>query len=996
MRAVSRPSILLLAALGLVAVAGARPALALTACTAADIVAGDSNCPSTGLCTIKKTFDVPSGCVLDFGTRDVTIHSGGKLRIDSGQVVLKGHDITLTNGGTIEGLGSGTTPPDDHGGLIDIEASGSVLVNNSSSTTAGKIDVSGKSEGGTIVINAAGSAVLGGKLFADQLTSTGSGGTIQVTAGTYITSLSISVISATGGVDLGSNGGGDIEFDANGDVILASNIDVSGASGGNLDINAGGAVQLDGLNANGPGDAGSGGSLSIYGGTTVDILSPVQMSGSGSLSESGGGCGGLADLESGFGDLTLSDNILVEGAAPDGGGGEVILTANGNIKVLAKVSARSNGDCGCGGCISLDADQGVTMSGIVDVSGGSGGGGIDVCAQRDISMTQLVSARARNYGGFAGDISMEAGALGQGNLVLGALMDVSGGACSDYLGCGAGGNVDLTGCGLTINASGSINARGPDGGSVSLTAREQLTNSGSSDARQTGTTGTDGTNSLYHPVDKPAVVGTLLPAADDNSMTRCTGPGQSGCIESCPTCGDGVVQYPEACDNNVGVAQSCDGCSAFCQLENCNDGNSCTVDSCDVVLGCNNVRVSYACTPAPSPTPTGGASTATPTPSPSASGTVTESPTATLSPFGTPTETPTFTVTPTWTQTSTPTQTPTQTPTRTPTSTPTQTPTPTDTPTPTNTPTPTQTSTPTQTATATSVLTSTPTGGPSTANDAVVVPPRPLNINIPAGTISVFKTLKVKVTNGNASGSFGVRLMVTDGTCPSGTVAGLPDFDNRVPGDQDTVDIDAGRSKRAVVKLMFPHYRFDSTSRRSPVRCRLAVQTVAAVQPNVDPRPQNDALELEVNVIDRNDSPQTAVYQSVIESAKPKRITIGRNRASVTKTVPIKVTNGDLFDAAGHAITVTASDGDCPAGTVGTVDFDSKTAGSQNSVGVPTASRRTGKLKITVNAADFTTARRKSPGRCTATLTAAGPGGDIDPSNDVTRLVIDVVDRNDF
>jgi len=29
-------------------------------------------------------------------------------------------------------------------------------------------------------------------------------------------------------------------------------------------------------------------------------------------------------------------------------------------------------------------------------------------------------------------------------------------------------------------------------------------------------------------------------------------------------------------------------------------------------------------------------------------------------------------------------------------------------------------------------------------------------------------------------------------------------------------------------------------------------------------------------------------------------------------------------------------------------------------------------------------------------LSAAGPGGDIDPSNNTTQLVIDVLDKNDF
>jgi len=34
--------------------------------------------------------------------------------------------------------------------------------------------------------------------------------------------------------------------------------------------------------------------------------------------------------------------------------------------------------------------------------------------------------------------------------------------------------------------------------------------------------------------------------------------------------------------------------------------------------------------------------------------------------------------------------------------------------------------------------------------------------------------------------------------------------------------------------------------------------------------------------------------------------------------------------------------------------------------------------------------------RCTAFVTASGPSGDADASNNTARLVIDVVDENDF
>lgn len=55
-------------------------------------------------------------------------------------------------------------------------------------------------------------------------------------------------------------------------------------------------------------------------------------------------------------------------------------------------------------------------------------------------------------------------------------------------------------------------------------------------------------------------------------------------------------------------------------------------------------------------------------------------------------------------------------------------------------------------------------------------------------------------------------------------------------------------------------------------------------------------------------------------------------------------------------------------------------------------------VTLSLNAAAFHSASAKSPARCTATFTVADHlgGTDADPSNDSTRLVIDVSDGNDF
>ena len=57
---------------------------------------------------------------------------------------------------------------------------------------------------------------------------------------------------------------------------------------------------------------------------------------------------------------------------------------------------------------------------------------------------------------------------------------------------------------------------------------------------------------------------------------------------------------------------------------------------------------------------------------------------------------------------------------------------------------------------------------------------------------------------------------------------------------------------------------------------------------------------------------------------------------------------------------------------------------------------KTGTLPLTLVSSDVHTPNKLSPQRCIATVSAAGPGGDSDGSNNTTQLVIDVIDKNDF
>jgi cysteine-rich repeat protein len=165
------------------------------------------------------------------------------------------------------------------------------------------------------------------------------------------------------------------------------------------------------------------------------------------------------------------------------------------------------------------------------------------------------------------------------------------------------------------------------------------------------------------------------------------------------TCGDGIVDLGEGCDD--GNLVNSDGCSANCAIES---GFACSGQPSACIAFTPTPTQTFTRTLTPTltntPTPT---FTNTPTPTvtntPTPTRTFINTPTPTFTNTLTPTQTFTRTLTPTLTNTPTPTFTNTPTPTVTNTPTPTRTFTNTPTPTFTNTPTPTLTNTPTPTAT---------------------------------------------------------------------------------------------------------------------------------------------------------------------------------------------------------------------------------------------------------------------------------------------------------
>jgi hypothetical protein len=280
-----------------------------------------------------------------------------------------------------------------------------------------------------------------------------------------------------------------------------------------------------------------------------------------------------------------------------------------------------------------------------------------------------------------------------------------------------------------------------------------------------------------------------------------------------------------------------------------------------------------------------------------------------------------------------------------------------------------------------------------TREDSVVLAPKPLTVVIPAGKTSVTATLKVKVRNGDvrptkATPGHLIQLAVSDGTCPAGTVAGAADFAPKSAGAQASILLKGGASGTAKVPLTITRSAFATVNELAPLRCVLSVGvTAAGGGENIDPTPANNVVPVELNVIDKGNPQLSSAGDGVIMSVKPVKLKIAKHpkTMSTTHAVAVKLLNADTAQA---DLTVSASDGTCPVGTVQVV--------APATVTVPGGKSVKAELRVTATNAAFLTANASSPSRCVATVSVAGSGIDPDPSNNTTQLVIDVTDKEDF
>jgi len=225
---------------------------------------------------------------------------------------------------------------------------------------------------------------------------------------------------------------------------------------------------------------------------------------------------------------------------------------------------------------------------------------------------------------------------------------------------------------------------------------------------------------------------------------------------------------------------------------------------------------------------------------------------------------------------------------------------------------------------------------------------------------------------------------------------GTPHFTKMRADVGDSILLAGGTSATAKVALRLSATAFTGFNHFTPTRCTL--QFTVTSPGNSDPAPGNNTVPVELNVIDHTDAEQQVRHESFAKSLAPLTLTINDNKPSATKNSHPTVGNGDILptpEDPGDALTVTANAATCPSIVVGAPDMDSRMSGPQNPVTVKGGKIKSGTLPVTASMA-ITTPSKKSPTRCIATVTVAGPGGDTDGTNNTTKLVIDVYDKHDF
>ena len=397
---------------------------------------------------------------------NIAVQAGGLLQVE-GMIAARGSTsgeirLSASAGVTVSATGLVQAGGGAFGGVVDVAADGPIHVEAGPAGT-GIIDVSGRSQAGTLQLeaNGPGGIAVTGRC-AEALTRPASGGSVRLRADAGVTLSGARPVSVAGGDQFGI--GGDVSVDAGGAVLVDGPVLAFGGDGGFIDILAASVTStaLGSIDVGARGLFGDAGILTLIGRQgDVVVQGPIVGHAAGSAFEGGGTAAELDVI--GSGDLVLAGPVDLTGPLPDGNGGFLNIVVDGDITQTGAIMAQALGD-GCGDD-SIMFSAGSIQLGSVDVSGGDCGGGV-------------FSAFAAGVLTANGTVDADS-ALGPAGVIdLGGMrVDVGGNVHASSSDLGFGGLVRLHACEINVLFSGRVVATGP-GGQAILQANGPMTIAG--------------------------------------------------------------------------------------------------------------------------------------------------------------------------------------------------------------------------------------------------------------------------------------------------------------------------------------------------------------------------------------------------------------------------------------------------------------------------------------------------------------------------------------
>jgi hypothetical protein len=428
----------------------------------------------TGNPCITGDVEVASPCVLDFGTRILTI--GGKLRVPNGGVLeLRARSIFVNQ----PILGRHTELHEGDGASVTLIATDTVSVDR-------RIDVSASEMPGKIVLSGTNVWIRGAlRAKARGDGATASGGQISAVATSNLSTSGSGAIEVRGTV---GSSGGEVTFAAGTGAVLRKAIDARGATGGNVFVNGGvggievgHVIEVDGRKEHG-------GTISL----TADLDIRVQKK----VGANGRMQGGSISIDS---RRSVSQSSPVRARSSTGPGGVISMLAAQAVTLNKEVSATGSE----GGTIQIESGAGnVDINGTLDVTGRrTGGGSLVVNSGNDLTDNGIIVADGETAGGdvdlTATDmvrLTKRARIFAEGDAggfvdILGSSANVETGAGLEVDGVSVGGEVRLTATSGNLVLSGQFRARGSTGGVIEGVATGDVKADGDFQSRTAGCTG---------------------------------------------------------------------------------------------------------------------------------------------------------------------------------------------------------------------------------------------------------------------------------------------------------------------------------------------------------------------------------------------------------------------------------------------------------------------------------------------------------------------------